>query len=48
MRPNIVNLELEDLPDTHTATEKYIERLETAMPSRQHSDLVMPPGKTGG
>ena len=31
MRPRIVNLELEDLPDTHTATEKYIERLETAI-----------------
>ncbi len=31
MRPRIVNLELEDLPDTHTATAKYIERLETAI-----------------
>ena len=27
-RPNIVNLELEDLPDTHSNTEKYILALE--------------------
>lgn len=27
-RPNLVILELEDLPDTHTATALYIERLE--------------------
>jgi len=28
MRPKIVQLELNDLPDSHTATEKYIADLE--------------------
>lgn len=28
MRPKIVQLELNDLPDSHTATEKYIAELE--------------------
>jgi hypothetical protein len=30
-RPRIVQLELEDLPDTHTATAQYIESLEQAL-----------------
>jgi hypothetical protein len=30
-RPQTVNLELEDLPDTHTATELYITQLEKAI-----------------
>lgn len=30
-RPRIVQLELEDLPDTHTATGKYIKALEDAL-----------------
>ncbi|MCW7553743.1 hypothetical protein NX722_14105 [Endozoicomonas gorgoniicola] len=27
-RPQAISLELEDLPDTHTRTEKYIDHLE--------------------
>ena len=30
-RPQIVNLELEDLPETHTKTLEYIEKLETVL-----------------
>lgn len=30
-RPVIVNMELEDLPETHTNILKYIEKLETAI-----------------
>ena len=30
-RPQMVNLELEDLPDTHSCTLKYIEELESTL-----------------
>ena len=45
MRPNIVNLELEDLPDTHTATAKYIEQLETAILETIEENLHLADGE---
>lgn len=45
MRPQIVNLELEDLPDTHTATERYISRLESAIYETIEDNLHLADGE---
>ena len=45
MRPQIVNLELEDLPDTHTATERYISRLESAIRGTIEDNLDLADGE---
>ena len=45
MRPQIVNLELEDLPDTHTATERYISRLESAIRETIEDNLHLADGE---